>query len=215
MDETEAWFKRNIPSRKWAEICAEWINFLPEIDTPGSRPLMLSEDLEEFKKIASEIPAQGSIITSVEGFRELAFQEAVFLLHKCSHVVGVSERHVKADVRTWALSDSYHGALFGAKSSNIFLGIQFAKVGNRNYLIDLFPEPEKKKGKPVTVEPEIRPIKIIPFNKRPEHRHHWAIFQRLLRITSIESVFEKYLGILDKQIEYKGIQINSCISPLL
>jgi hypothetical protein len=178
--------KRIIECR-WEDICERWLEYVSEIDPPGSAPPEGVSDFLPFRKVAADLSAESGTPRreQVNGLREYAFREAVYLLHKAIHVSGVAETSVQRGYKTWPLADAYQAALFGAKSILGFCGIVLAEYEKKGVLIDLFPkeqDTQKRRQKlklKLLSDPEVELTKL---SIRFEHRHVWMIFSRMIRV---------------------------------
>src|SRR5262249_42040472 len=124
-------------------IRAKWLEFLPTLEAPGSRPISALSDFASLVGILPHVPDDGEERREIPGLRQEVFREAIFLLHKASSVVGAAQKQVKSGMLTWALSDAYRGAFFALKALFGILGIFFVGVGDRHYMIDIWPGPKK------------------------------------------------------------------------
>ena len=177
--------KKYITHRAWQHIVDDWLNYLPDLDTAGSAPDI---DLDDFYLLQSAIKKQSSVDSfkdELDKLRAYTFHEGLFLLHKATHVVGASEIHAQQGMTTWSISSAYQGTLFGAKAIMHLLGIAITSQDNNNWIIDCYTERQKLTSKEKKLG--LKPLPTTLFFKtglrRIEHRHIWAIFQRIMRVT--------------------------------
>jgi hypothetical protein len=201
----DAAFQKIIEKRilecRWSDISARWLNFLPTIDPPGSAPDVGLSDVIGFTTVAATISDYGTPIrVEASGLREYVFREAVYLLHKAFHVTGCAENQARQGYKTWSLADAYQASLFGAKAILYFFGIALAEFKSKAVLIDIWPKEEDthRRRKQKLRLPDDLSIQFIKLNMKFEHRHVWAIFQRLLRVIDINIWPETYIQALTK-----------------
>ena len=186
---------------RWTDISVRWLDYLPIINPPGSAPDISVSDYIEFATIAAGISDYDKPIrTEVPRLREYAFREAVYLLHKAFHVTGCAENQATQGYITWSLADAYQAALFGAKSILYFCGIVLADYGNKGFLLDVFPKETDthKRRKQKLSLPDDTTIQFIKLDMKFEHRHIWAIFQRLLKVFDMSIWEDSYIRALKK-----------------
>jgi hypothetical protein len=186
---------------RWTDISARWLNFLPAIEPSGSAPDVGLSEFIGFTDVAATIAEYGvSIRTEAPGVREYVFREAVYLLHKAFHVTGCAENQAKKGYKTWSLADAYQASLFGAKAILYFCGIALAEFDNKAVLIDVFPKVEdRQKRQKLKLKLLDDPaIQFIKLNMKFEHRHVWAIFQRLLNVFDMSVWEDSYIRALKK-----------------
>lgn len=196
--------QKQILECRWSDISARWLNFLPAIDPPGSAPDVSLSDFISVSTVAetlSESIEYGTIVRAeAAGLRGYVFREAVYLLHKALHVSGCAENQVKRGYKTWSLADAYQASLFGAKAILHFCGIAFAEFGSKALLIDIFPKEQdtNKRRKQKLKLPEDPKIQFTRFNMQFQHKHIWAIFQRLLNVFDMNVWQDTYIRALRK-----------------
>ncbi|HKR02421.1 MAG TPA: hypothetical protein VJT09_17220 [Pyrinomonadaceae bacterium] len=192
---------RHILECRWSDISARWLNYLPSITPPGSAPNEGISEYIGFTTVASAISDYDKPVRKeVPRLREYVFREAVYLLHKAFHVTGCAENQAAQGYITWSLADAYQASLFGAKAILYFCGIALAEYNNKAVLIDVFPKEEdiNKRRKQKLKLPEDPTIQLIKLNMKFEHRHVWAIFQRLLAVFDMSVWDNKYIRALKK-----------------
>lgn len=196
----ERQIKKHVAGRTWDDIASRWLDFLPEIDPPGSPPDLPLRDFLGFEQASQELYEDDtpSIRREVIGLRETLFQEATYLLHKATHVIGLGENNVVRGHPTWALSDSYHGAFFCVKSIIMLLGVAITRYDNKWVIVDVWPSDVQKKRKRQVFEAASNAILFIKPENRVEHRHFWLLFQRLLRVADVNVWPKEYVDMLKR-----------------
>lgn len=191
---------------RWSDISERWLNFLPAIDPPGSAPDVGLSEFIGFTTVAANISDVSTPIrTEAPGLREYVFREAVYLLHKAFHVTGCAENQARQGYKTWSLADAYQASLFGAKAILYFCGIALAEFEKKAVLIDVFPketDTQKRRQKLKLKLLDDPAIQFIKLNMKFEHRHVWAIFQRLLCVFDMSVWQDTYVQAL-KRLEIK------------
>lgn len=193
--------QKRIIECKWSDISAHWLNFLPSIDPPGSRPDASLSEHSGFMGIASSITNFAEPIKAdVPGLREYVLREAIYLLHKSSHVTGCAENQAKQGYKTWSLADAYQASFFGAKAILFFCGIALADFNNKAILIDIFPKEQdiQKRQKQKLRVLDDTAIEFTRLNMKFEHRHVWTMFKRLLDVFQMEVWPKAYIQTLRK-----------------
>jgi hypothetical protein len=184
-------FKRLIDKQiiecKWSDLSERWLRFLPDIDPPGSAPDISLAEVVSFNTVVSKITEFNTPVRAeAAGIRQYVFREAVYLLHKACHVTGCAETQIKRGYKTWSLVEAYQASLFGAKAILYLCGVALAEfeLDNRAVLIDVFPKwaDINRRRKEKLRLPDDPAIQFIKLNMKFEHRHVWAIFQRLLSV---------------------------------
>lgn len=169
--------------RKWGELKQKWLDYIPEIDEPGSVPqerVVNSIILRDH--VAKIIDNQPFIIPEdIPEIKHFALKEGLFWLHKAGNVIGASQIHINEGIKSWSLSSAYHSALFATKAILPFLGIVVTEFPERgSFLVDLWSEEIAKKSKiRIRSYDTIKVLKVC----RIEHRHIWTLLQRMLTIT--------------------------------
>ena len=192
--------------RRWTEIAPDWLHAIPNIDPPGAQPEGPLSSLISFEA-AAEAASSGvaPFLTEAPGFREAVLHEALFLLHKASHVTGLAQTQFCRGARTWSVSDAYHGSLFAAQSIMHFLGIALPEYHNHTVVVDCWPtltlkKTKSKKPSHLSMASPSPLLRLVTLGKRVEHRHTWYVFQRLLRVASVE-VWPRDLVVALTQLE--------------
>jgi hypothetical protein len=103
------------------------------------------------------------------------------------HVIDCARAQVRRGAMTWAMVDSYHASLLGAKAMFALYGLFAYGVRDRTVLVDFRPElgsvdhAKKFKKANKTVE---HPIRVLtPKPKHLEQQDAWALVTRLCNIT--------------------------------
>ncbi len=191
--------------RRWKAIRNSWVDFIPLIDPPGSRPkVTLSDFLEETEILAGVSRSLGKVTTvSVPRAEvpEIVFREATYCMHKALYVLGSSESHINMGMPTWSLPAAYQSAFFSARAIMGFLGVGMAEFHQASAAVDLCRNMQ-----------DLRPQRLVeigafseevPFHTLGvlfDHRQIWLLFQRVLRVTSCDiwpSGWANYLSLLD------------------
>lgn len=185
--------------RRWDKIRDSWIAFVPLIEAGGKPPpeeLLLANALEAL--FPSGAPQKGAV-SSLEGFPraelpEIVLREAIYWLHKATHVLGASEKHIEDGLPTWSLSAGYQAAFFAARAVLAFHGIAVGEHDGASFVIDLCRD---SRG-----VPSARMDSLGAFNEEVSfrstgylfgHKEIWSLFQRLLRIVKHTCWPEDYL----------------------
>lgn len=174
---------RLIKGRPWEQIAGFWLEALPSIDPPGGPPDTSIRELLELLGIKNEVMS-GDAHENVQGLREALLREAIFLLHKASHVLSCAEvMHIQGR-RTWALSDGYHAALFAARAILGLLGIGATDFGGPSVVFNVWPIAEKEKMARNSQRASTPPLTTLfmPYRTRLDHSHVWSLFSRALRV---------------------------------
>ena len=129
------------------------------------------------------------------------FREAIFLLHKASHVIGHAEVSVRSGAKTWSLSDAYQGALFGARSIVYLLGVGLPEYKSKLVITDVWPkiEEQKESRQRLSLDADAEsPVQFTLATIKLEHRHFWMLFQRLLNVCKVDVWQKEYVSALRK-----------------
>ncbi|MCW5592451.1 MAG: hypothetical protein KIS74_10175 [Burkholderiales bacterium] len=189
---------KRVSQRDWALVKNAWLSYIPPLDDAGQPP---DFDLRQFvglEQAVRETPETGEYRTGLPGFRECVLHEAVFALHKASHVLGLAEHQATSGCPTWSLSTAYQSAFFAKEAVFRLLGIVLIEVSNRQVLVDVWPEPPRGlKGKALREYKLGEEIQLVQF-PRLEHRHRWAIFKRALRVLENPPCNSELVRLLDE-----------------
>lgn len=103
------------------------------------------------------------------------------------HVIDCARAQVRRGAMTWAMVDSYHASLLGAKAMFALYGLFTYGVRDRTVLVDFRPElgsvDDAKKFRKANKGVE-QPIRVlIPKAKNLEQQDAWALVTRLCNIT--------------------------------
>lgn len=187
---------KRIDHRNWETIRGEWFQYLPNIQIPGQAPDFEISEIIGLDDIILKIPDDGEYKFELLGLREAIFHEGIYLLHKAMHVLGSAEVHINNGILSWSLSSGYHSAFFAVRAIICFLGISIAEVNDKMILIDIWPEPEKlsktKMKKGYTPKAETKFLRM----PRLQHFHIWEIFQRILRVLTIDIWEQNFINFL-------------------
>ncbi|MBB6010813.1 hypothetical protein HNR59_000158 [Aquamicrobium lusatiense] len=108
------------------------------------------------------------------------------------HVIDCARAQVRRGAMTWAMVDSYHASLLGAKAMFALYGLFAYGVHDRTVLVDFRPEfgsiDDTKKFKKANKGVEY-PIRVlIPKAKYLEQQDIWALVTRLCNITKTDEL---------------------------
>lgn len=178
---------QNVRGRNWEEIRGAWLADIPSFPGVGSRPSPGLEQLATLQAISiPKISAPPTLVSDPQGIRPNVLWEAVFLFHKCAHANLAAQRLGQRGMLSWCLFNAYHAAYLGAKGLMALLGVAIPNLAGRQVVIDLFPEPAKKKAKDrkgaLQTQSQFQHSLIIPVQLL-EQRFLWQGFQRVLQIS--------------------------------
>jgi len=175
---------RVFPRREWSDISGYWLRYIDTITPPGSQPSSVIEEFIGFETVARSLHGTSRHQRQdVPGFRQLIFHEAIYLLHKASHVIGCSETDALLGAHTWALSQAYQGSFFAAKSICYLLGGVLADYDRKTIIIDIWPGVgSSTSGTGLLTDTT---IEFFKNEKWVGHKEVWQLFQHLLRITKV------------------------------
>lgn len=183
---------QNFREREWTHIRESWLEHVPTFPSIGSPPYPGLERMELLRSI--QIPDNHSRFPDVEGLRENALSEAVFLFHKCAHTNLATQRIGESGMHSWSLFNAYHSAYLGAKGIMAILGVSMPKINGTQVAIDLFPGPSATNKLPMVRKSQknrqSRPVFQNATNEfllvrlpMLDQRYLWEAFQRVLNIT--------------------------------
>lgn len=179
---------KKIDGRDWVDIKSQWFSYLPNIDPPGSPPeieINQNQLLSGIYNQAKESPT-GTYYQEVQNLREDIFREGIFLIHKANNTCCATNNQLNNGFLSWPISTAYQSSFFALKGILCLLGISIPQVGMHHLIIDAFPkdEPLSKKQIKSGYKPEARISFTYPKGQL-NHRDHWLLFQRLLRVSNI------------------------------
>lgn len=195
-----------IRKRNWDEVRDAWIAHVPRFTTIGATPEPGLERLPSL--ITADIPKATDAPTrrpDVDGLRRNALWEAVFLFHKCSHTHLATQRLGHTGMHSWCMFNAYHSAYLGARGILALLGVQLLNLAGKQVVLDLFPEPTRKRASDVL--PTFDEFLIIRLPRAPDQKDLWDGLQRLLRISAVGS------WDLDLRDELLGISYEDITPP--
>lgn len=182
--------------KRWDNIRSNWIRFIPNMKPAGYPPELSISNIEGFQSCASRLSnGNGFVREHIPGIQSHALLEAIFLLHKASHVLSAAELHIKMGVQTWSLSSAYQASFYSAKSILNFIGINIAEFNKKSIVCDLWPEPDKLSKTHRNIG-EISDSEDVVFWKTGtilDHKSIWLIFQRIIRVTRINLWPDEYV----------------------
>lgn len=176
---------KRIDQRDWENIREKWLSYIPDYDFPGQSPAHQILEFVGLNSIFQKTSASpGEYKTEVPLLRQEILREAIYFIHKATHVCGTANIHLENGVLSWGISSAYQSAFFALKGILGLLGLSFPRI-NSALMIDCFPAEEKlssnqrKRGeKP---KPELKFV-ILP---TLTHTHMWQIFQRVLSVSKV------------------------------
>jgi hypothetical protein len=151
---------------------------IPRFSAIGSPPDPGIEKLPTL--LAITLPDHNDRFPDVPGLRVNALWEAVFLFHKCAHTHLAAQRIGQQGMHSWSLFNAYHSAYLGAHGIMTLLGVPTPDLGSGQLVIDLFPEPLKKKK--VAATPMFQEFVVVRLGSLSQ-RYLWEAFQRVLKMT--------------------------------
>jgi hypothetical protein len=169
---------QKLGGRDWGEIRASWLGNVPKFAAVGSPPDPGLENLPTL--VAVSLPDSNERFPDVPGLRSNSLWEAVFLFHKCAHTHLAAQRIGQQGMHSWSLFNAYHSAYLGARGIMTLLGVPILLLGSDQIVIDLFPEPLKKKK--FASSPLFQEFLIVRLG-RLDQRYLWEAFQRVLKKT--------------------------------
>ncbi len=187
--------------RRWETLRDKWIPHIPLIKPAGLPPTILLSEVEDFKTLTKELIVSGApyIRKDMAAIRMYALWEAVFLLHKASHVLSAAELHIKMGILTWSLSSAYQACFYAAKSLLNLLGVNIGEYNNKSVIVDLWPEPEalekKHRNKGNISDTD---IVVWKTNVVLDHTSIWKIFIRIISVLRIDIWPGEYIKIIKK-----------------
>jgi len=85
-------------------------------------------------------------IPDIDGVRSNTLAEAIYLYHKAAHAQLAVARLSTSGMTAWAMFNAYHSAFLNAKAVMALLGVVFPKVQGKDWLLDVFPVPDKRRN---------------------------------------------------------------------
>ena len=169
---------KRILAREWKQIRDGWLDCVPTISRAGQAPAHQLSELTSLEGQLTKISdSQVEEVDEISGLRSGMLHDAIFLLHKASHVLGACLVHVDKGMCTWSISSAYQSAFFAMKSIMAFLGVCVVESGNRHFLIDVWGTSHERKRR------NKGPFIILANTRRNEQRNYWAYFQRSVEQT--------------------------------
>jgi hypothetical protein len=170
--------RQKLGRRDWDEIRASWLGHVPRFTSVGSPP---DPGLEKLPTLLTvPLPDHNDRFQDVPGLRVNTLWEAVFLFHKCAHTHLAAQRIGQQGMHSWSLFNAYHSAYLGAHGIMTLLGVPTPLLGSGQIVIDLFPEPPKKKK--FAAAPQFHDFVIVRLGQLNQ-RYLWEAFQRVLKMT--------------------------------
>lgn len=107
---------------------------------------------------------------------------------KFYHIVECVRSHIARGAMTWAIVESYHASLVGARLASALYGILSYGVNGRTVVVDFRPEfgsPDEMKSFTRRFGTVDTPIRILrPITKQLQQSDVWSLIVRLCNITS-------------------------------
>lgn len=129
--------------RHWDEVKRSWMAHMAGLPTSVAAP---DPGLEKLGPLQSAELKEKVPIPDIDGVRSNTLAEAIYLYHKAAHAQLAVARLSTAGMTGWAMFNAYHSAFLNAKAAMALLGVVFPKVRGKDYLIDVFPLPEKRRN---------------------------------------------------------------------
>lgn len=183
MSDKNSWRNKwqKLSPRDWSEIRASWLGNIPKFPAVGSPPDPGLENLATLLTIPfPDKNDKNERFPDAIGLRSNSLWEAVFLFHKCAHTHLAVQRIGQQGMHSWSLFNAYHSAYLGARGIMTLLGAPTPLLDSRQVVLDLFPEPLKKRK--YGSAPVFQEFAIVRVGKL-EQRYLWEAFQHVLRIT--------------------------------
>ncbi|HQX74239.1 MAG TPA: HEPN domain-containing protein [Chitinophagaceae bacterium] len=187
---------KRIDKRDWSKLCDKWLSFIPSFSYPGEAPEHQILDFVGLEAIYHKTQsAQGGLKIDVPLLRQEVLREAIYFVHKSTHVCGAANIHLENGALSWAISSAYQSSFFALKGILGLLGLSFPRI-NTSLMVDCFPEEEKlssKQRKRGEIPRQEFKFVVLP---KLSHKHMWQIFQRVLYVSKIELWREEIVSYL-------------------
>ena len=171
---------QNFVKREWEDVRDAWLQYIPTFPSVGARPDPGLDHLQPLLDIV--LPKDNGRFPDVEGIRNLALWEAVFLFHKCAHTNLAAQRLGQLGMHSWSMFNAYHSAYLGARGMMALLGVALAGPNGRQIAIDLYPQPLKKKKARPFGSSHYQEFIIVPL-PHLDQRDLWEAFQRVIQVS--------------------------------
>lgn len=175
---------KKLGHRDWPSIRDSWSENIPAFAAapvapdPGLEKILAQSGLELPKNF------EAMLVQDIAGFRSNALAEAVFLFHKCAHIGLATHRVGTSGMHSWGLFNAYHAAYIAAKGTMALLGVSFPRVNGLQYVSDLFPEVERKRGVSSWAVAKFAETTFFKLPGMLEQRYLWESYQRVLNVTT-------------------------------
>jgi hypothetical protein len=157
------------------------------IEPPGSQPDSPLSEFSGFVTVHQTLTAATPhALMEVPGLRETVFREALFMLHKASHVIGCAETQVRRGAKTWPMSEAYHGAYFAAKAISYLLGVAIVDFRDHIIVVDIWPADKGRSRSLILSSPSDTSVDFDWMKVVYGHYQLWQLFQRLLELTTVD-----------------------------
>lgn len=191
-------YLKRIDHRDWNKIRSKWLNYIPDNEFPGQVPeheILDFFGLEAFYQKANN--PQKEYKEEVPFLRREILREAIYFIHKSTHVCGAANIHIENGALSWSISSAYQSTFFALKGILGLLGLSFPRI-NAALMIDCFPEEERLSKNQIKRRELPKPeLKFVVFPKL-SHTHMWQIFQRVLNVSEIDIWNDDILTFLRK-----------------
>lgn len=172
--------------RDWQSVCELWLTCGIVAGVPGTPPQCAVGELpslqQELLGIKGDEPKD--VAEDIEGLRQGVLKEGIFQLQKSAHILNGAQIHIERGMPSWSLSSAYHSAFCAANGILNLLGVAFADVDGRNFLIDVWSQSSRGGRFKLEASNQIRLQKTPGL---PAQRNIWQVFQRMLRITNFNN----------------------------
>ena len=129
--------------RHWDELKRSWMAHMSGLPSSVAAP---DPGLERLGPLQEATLKDRISTPDIGGLRGNALAEAIYLYHKAAHAQLAVARLSTAGMTAWAMFNAYHSAFLNAKAVMALLGVVFPKVNGKDYLIDIFPVPDKRRS---------------------------------------------------------------------
>ena len=177
---------KRLGRRDWGELLDLCVEFIPKTTMPVVDPLTVNAlpDLQTIPGNITETEARSTKrdhYFQVGGLHPAMLSEAVVLFYKSLNVVGCTHLELDNGFKTWGVASAYHSSYFSAKCLLNILGVNFARVGDLDLIIDILPSySDQLRKKEIERRKSTFECRILRSN-RLEHWEVWLVLQRILR----------------------------------
>jgi len=129
--------------RHWDEVKRSWMGHMAGLATSVAPP---DPGLERLSPLQESVLIDRRPTPDIDGVRSNTLAEAIYLYHKAAHAQLAVARLSTAGMTAWAMFNAYHSAFLNAKAVMALLGVVFPKVQGKDWIIDVFPVPDKRRN---------------------------------------------------------------------